>query len=70
MKELTSTFFPDLINGILEVDYSLFYEVIYQLINNVDIENHDLCLCQNLTRRIQKVRKLLDNLPIRTLLLN
>jgi hypothetical protein len=55
LKALVIDYLPQIVQGVLEIDFGLFYDVIETLILHVDLGDYVIKLCQNLTKRIQKV---------------
>jgi len=39
----------------MDIDFPLYYDVLYELVSNVNIGEHIIHLCKNLTKKIQKV---------------
>jgi len=37
------------------MDFGLYFDVIYELVDHIDIDINIIELCKNLTKRIQKV---------------
>ena len=55
LQSLIGKYLTKLIEGIVEANFSLYFDVIHEIILNIDVDEHILSLVQALTKKIESV---------------